>query len=130
MNPEQKMVREFHDRILGDKEMPNPHVPDYRTLLIRGRLIAEESAEFLAAASSGDLVKLVDALVDILYTVYGTADTIGIDLEPVFKEVHCSNMSKRPPSSNSGGKAVKGPDYRPPDIQGEVPLSGMGRSGP
>lgn len=120
MSPEQKMVREFHDRILGDKKMPSPHVPDHLALLIRGRLIAEESAEFLAAASSDDLVKLVDALVDILYTAYGTADTIGIDLEPVFAEVHRSNMSKRPPPSNSGGKAVKGPDYSPPDIQGEV----------
>ena len=120
MNPEQKMVREFHNRILGDKEMPSPHVPDCRTLLIRGRLIAEESAEFLAGASEDDLVKLVDALVDILYTVYGTADTIGIDLEPVFAEVHRSNMSKRQPDPGNGGKAVKGPDYSPPDIQGEV----------
>ena len=120
MSPEQKMVREFHDRILGDREMPFPHVPDHLALLIRGRLIAEESAEFLAAAADGDLVKLVDALVDILYAAYGTADTIGIDLEPVFAEVHRSNMSKRPPSPDSGGKAAKGPDYSPPDIRGEV----------
>src|SRR2546429_6004229 len=31
---------------------------------------------------------------DLLYVVYGTAVSYGIDMNPVFREVHRSNMSK------------------------------------
>lgn len=60
-------------------------------LYLRNNLIREEVEEFIAAQT---LVEKVDALADLLYVVYGAAVSFGVDLEPVFKEVHRSNMSK------------------------------------
>jgi hypothetical protein len=51
------------------------------------------------------------------------ANVLGIDLEPVLKEVHRSNMTKRPPGETAA-KAIKGPDWSPPDIQGELMRQG------
>jgi hypothetical protein len=51
------------------------------------------------------------------YVVYGTALSYEIDLNAVLAEVHASNMTKDAPLE-PGGKAVKGPGYRPPDIAG------------
>ena len=115
MNSEQRMVREFHDRYLED----NGDVPTLlsdRTLLFRGRLIVEEAAEFLEAASNRDLVEVADALVDILYVTYGAANVLGIDLEPLFCEVHRSNMTKLG-RLDPAGKVAKGSEWSPPQIK-------------
>ena len=44
-------------------------------------------------AEKADLIGIADALADIVYVVYGTALTYGIDLDSVLREVHRSNMS-------------------------------------
>ena len=54
----------------------------------------EEVGKFVAASEKGDLVGIADALADIVYVVYGTALTYGLDLDAVLREVHRSNMSK------------------------------------
>ena len=115
MNPEQRMVREFHDQYLKDNGDVPTMVPD-RTLLFRGRLIAEEAAEFLEAASNRDLVEVADALVDILYVTYGAANVLGIDLQPLFCEVHRSNMTKLG-RLDPAGKVTKGSEWSPPQIE-------------
>lgn len=115
MNPEQRMVREFHDQYLKDSG-DIPRLVSDRTLLLRGRLIVEEAGEFLAAASNRDLVEVADALVDILYVTYGAANVLGIDLQPLFCEVHRSNMSKRG-RLDPAGKVTKGSQWSPPQIE-------------
>ncbi len=115
MNPEQQMVRDFHAHYLKDNGEVPTLVSD-GTLLFRGRLIAEEAAEFLEAASDRDLVEVADALVDILYVTYGAANVMGIDLEPLFREVHRSNMSKLG-RADSTGKVTKGPEWSAPRIE-------------
>ena len=57
-------------------------------------LIDEERDELKLALDAGDVVKVADALADILYVVYGTADTYGIPIDACFREVHRSNMAK------------------------------------
>ena len=37
---------------------------------------------------------VADALGDLLYVVLGSAVCCGIDIEPIFREIHRSNMSK------------------------------------
>lgn len=62
------------------------------------------------------LVAIADALADILYFTFGTATAYGIDMIPVFNEIHRSNMTKSP-SDILDGKAVKGPDYQAPNLE-------------
>ena len=62
--------------------------------LFRYRLCAEELHEMLSAHCEKDVVKLADALADLLYVVYGMAHECGIPIDAVFKEVHRSNMLK------------------------------------
>lgn len=126
MNNEQRMVGEFHERYLKDKSSVPGLIPD-QALLLRGRLIVEEAAEFLAAASQGDLVEMADALIDILYVTYGAAVVMGIDLEPLFAEVHRSNMTKHG-RLDGAGKVTKGSEWSPPQI--ERLLMEQGWSGP
>lgn len=62
------------------------------------------------------LVSQADAIADLLYVVLGTAVHMGVDIEPVFDEVHRSNMTKVA-EKDSAGKIKKGPGYVPPDIE-------------
>src|SRR5699024_11405272 len=60
-----------------------------------------------------------DALVDILYFTYGTADQSGVDLRPLFNIVQDANMSKLDdngePIYNEFGKIVKSSNFQPPE---------------
>jgi predicted HAD superfamily Cof-like phosphohydrolase len=47
----------------------------------------------------------------------GAAIELGVDLGPVFGEVHRSNMSKDG-GTDAGGKILKGPGFTPPDVLG------------
>jgi len=80
----------------------------------------EEVSEFAAASEKGDLVGIADALGDIVYVVYGTALTYGIDLDAVMREVHRSNMSKLgrdgKPIIRDDGKVIKSEQYSPSDV--------------
>ncbi len=87
---------------------------------LRLALVEEEVAELRQACLAGDLVGIADALADIVYVVYGTAHVYGIDLDAVLDEVHASNMTKLGPDGRpvrrADGKVLKGPGYRPPDV--------------
>lgn len=122
MSPEQRMVCEFHEKY-GLPRAARPCVPPPKDRLRRARLIVSEAAEFLEAADRADLVEMVDALADILVVTYGTAVELGVDLEPVFAEVHRSNMSKNG-GLDAGGKVLKGPAFAPPDIAGALRAQG------
>ena len=56
-------------------------------------------------------------MADLLYVVYGTAVSYGIDMDPVFREVHRSNMSKVGGYKREDGKWVKPPTYSPAVIE-------------
>jgi predicted HAD superfamily Cof-like phosphohydrolase len=128
MTEEQRLVRAFHDRFLRDNRQ-TPALRDEGMLDLRVRLLEEETREFAEAARSRDLVEMADALADVLYVILGTANVLGIDLEPIFKEVHRSNMTKRSPG-NTPAKAVKGEDWSPPDIRAELLRQGWKPNAP
>ncbi len=118
MNSQQQMVKEFH-RHFGVLIRSSPGVVDEATKDLRIKLIREEMGEFEKAANDKDLVKIADALADLLYVIYGTGVSYGIDLEHIFKEVHESNMSKGDPNVLRAptGKILKAKKYRPPNLQ-------------
>lgn len=113
----------------------NQWPPTEEEVIFRFNLIQEEWSElqdeFMKTDSvptdKGDLAieippvkqKVAKELADLLYVVYGTAVSFGIDINKVYAEVHNSNMSKLvdgKPLKRADGKVLKGPNYSPPDL--------------
>lgn len=68
-----------------------------------------------------DLLQLADGIADLEYVSTGTASACGIKMQPIFDEVHRSNMTKFIDGLvREDGKYVKGPSYSKADIQGEL----------
>ena len=116
MNDAQRMVQEFHEQF-DIHVSPTPSIPDEPTQTLRKRLIQEEFEELQEALQEKDLPSIAKELADLLYVVYGTAVSLGIDMEPVFQEVHRSNMSKVGGYKREDGKWVKPPTYSPAKIE-------------
>ena len=83
---------------------------------LRCALIEEEAREFREAVAANDPVEMVDALCDLLYVVYGAACQLGVDLDPLFREVHRTNMEKQSGFRRADGKWMKPADWQPPRI--------------
>lgn len=120
MTKEQQMVLQFH-QCFGLTINTTPTCPSQGDRQLRERLVIEELQELMDAKT---LVDVADALGDLLYVVYGAAVTYGIDLEPIFTEIHRSNMTKLwggvEVRKNEHGKVIKPPTYSPSDIKAEV----------
>jgi predicted HAD superfamily Cof-like phosphohydrolase len=116
MTDEQAMVEEFHRKfdILVNRR---PTVPNRSAKDLRVRLIQEEFEELNEAMATDDLAAVAKELADLLYVVYGTAVSYGIDMEPVFREVHRSNLSKVGGYKRADGKWVKPPTYSPAGLE-------------
>lgn len=90
---------------------------------LRNRIMIEEIREWTESAlCNDDMDRRAKELADILYTVFGTIITEGLQdvIDQVFDEVHKSNMSKLGtdgrPVKRADGKVLKGPNYREPDL--------------
>lgn len=115
MNDAQRGVLDFHKQF-DIHIATSPTVPDENTRALRVRLIQEEFDELKEALTANDLNNIAKELADLLYVVYGTAVSCGIDMEPVFQEVQRSNMSKVGGYKREDGKWVKPPTYSPAHI--------------
>lgn len=116
MTKEQQMVLEFQQtfkQVWEDK----PTIPDIHTQELRDRLFVEELDELRTAFAENNLIEIADGLGDLLYILLGTANACGIDLEPVFQEIHRSNMTKIGGTVNEYGKLIKPPTYSKPDLE-------------
>ena len=84
----------------------------------------QEFDELKEAFERNDLPHIAKELADLLYVVYGTAISYGIDMEPVFQEVQRSNMSKVGGYKRKDGKWVKPATYSPANIEPILALQG------
>lgn len=124
MSEEQRMVAAFHrafDIVIG----PSPVIPDAATCALRVNLMQEEFNELREALAQRDVEAVAKELADVLYVVYGTAVSCGIDMAPVFREVHRSNMSKVGGHKRADGKWIKPLDYSPARLQPMLAAQGM-----
>jgi predicted HAD superfamily Cof-like phosphohydrolase len=110
MTDQQAMVEEFH-RKFEIAVSAAPMIPEEATSQLRVRLIQEEFDELKDAMAGKDLSGIAKELADLLYVVYGTAVSYGLDMEPVFQEVHRSNLSKVGGYKRADGKWVKPSTY-------------------
>ena len=116
MIDEQAMVEEFHRKFeILVQEAPSGL--NEETKRLRVRLIQEEFDELKESMVGGDLAAVAKEMADLLYVVYGTAVSYGIDMDPVFREVHRSNMSKIGGYKRDDGKWVKPATYSPALIE-------------
>jgi NTP pyrophosphatase (non-canonical NTP hydrolase) len=91
---------------------PTESTDDVRRL--RHALIREELEEYWCAR---DIVEIADAIGDMLYVVLGAAVSHGLDIEPIFEEIHRSNMTKFIDGHRAeNGKWIKGPSYSPANL--------------
>jgi len=129
MNNWQRMVNDMREAM----ELPVPEAP--RTLSpkeaeLHIKMIRDEfEEEFVPAFLNQDLVEMADAGVDVLVYVIGALSNAGFDIDPLFREVMRSNMSKFDPETGKAikagpndpdghpeGKVLKGPAYSPPNL--------------
>lgn len=132
MRDEQAMVEEFH-RTFSIVAQEIPADLDEETKRLRVRLIEEEFDELKESMVGGDLAAIAKEMADLLYVVYGTAVSYGIDMDPVFREVHRSNMSKVGGYKREDGKWMKPATYSPaciePILAEQGPVQSEARSG-
>ena len=71
----------------------------------------------MIAMGQGDLVEIADGLADLIYVLIGTSIAYGIDLEPIWDEVHKTNMAKVGGGVRGDGKILKPEGWEPPEIE-------------
>lgn len=116
MSKAQEMVREFH-QTFGLTINDTPTVPSLADRALRYTLIEEELNELALAFERGSLTAIADAIGDLLYVTYGTAVCCGIDMKPIFVEIHRSNMTKVGGTKRADGKLVKPETYSPANLK-------------
>lgn len=127
MNKQLQQLIEWHQKF----EVPYRTEPDpfddseeqKKTILLRKRIMIEEVNEWYESAQfNDDIDKRAKELADILYIVFSTIITEGLQdgIERVFDEVHKSNMSKLDengkPVKRADGKVLKSKLYKEPDL--------------
>ena len=64
---------------------------------------------------------ILKELADVVYVCYQYAANLGWDLDEAMHRVHQSNMSKLDESGKpiyrEDGKVLKGPNYKPPNLE-------------
>lgn len=116
MTDEQTMVQDFHRKFEILIQTAPANLTD-ETQQLRVRLIQEEFDELKESMATGNLASVAKEMADLLYVVYGTAVSYGIDMEPVFQEVHRSNLSKVGGYKRADGKWMKPPTYSPAQLE-------------
>jgi len=130
LNSNARRIREFHAAV-GSPLPPLLTLRSADHLALRHKLIEEEYAEVTAvfqqiiAAQQNShaldpvetLAPLVHELADLLYVVYGAIESLGIDADAVFREVHRANLQKAGGPRREDGKILKPPGWQPADVK-------------
>lgn len=123
-----KTVREWNEKFghldpdKTPKENKDEWAKDMQTRDLATFLVEEEFGELREAVNHNDRVETLDAIADILVTLFGLVCKAGLEayVEPAFEEVMRSNWSKLgedgKPVYYDNGKIAKGPRYVRPDL--------------
>jgi len=99
----------------------HPQIPSSEDLQLRAIITRNEfENEYLPALLSGDIKRIADDGVDMIYFIIGTFINYGIDPQPIWDAVQAANMAKMPPDGiplkDQYGKVLKPTGWVPPDI--------------
>jgi predicted HAD superfamily Cof-like phosphohydrolase len=112
-----KDIQDFHKEVMGDNFPTKPYIPEEKLKNLRNSLIVEEINETLNAMDRNDLVEIADGIVDSIVVLLGTAITYGIDIRPVWDEVHRTNIAKKDGPIREDGKKMKPLGWKKPEIE-------------
>jgi predicted HAD superfamily Cof-like phosphohydrolase len=133
MSENHRDVGQFHEKFNLDNTTARPVGPrdvprelfDFRLKFMR-----EELREFEEGEAEGDLAKMADSLIDLVYVVLGTAHVYGFPWQALWDEVQRANMAKertlRVEDSARGSTydVIKPAGWQPPDIVGVLRAHG------
>lgn len=88
-----------------------------RTVLICDLRIALQKLNRMSWEDRDFVSMIAHELCDLKYVLDGTAVEMGLDLEPLFNEVHRANMAKIGGGTREDGKTLKPVSWTPPRIE-------------
>tara|TARA_Y100001938_G_C8051618_1_gene412097 strand:- start:618 stop:995 length:378 start_codon:yes stop_codon:yes gene_type:complete len=99
-----------------------PTLLDSKDYNLKYNLLKEELNEYYQGCVNGDIVEVSDAIVDMLYVLYGIVVQHGLSniIDDMFDEVHKSNMSKLENGKvlrRTDGKILKGSEFFKPNLK-------------
>ena len=98
-------IEAFHERFSLVYEGPPRTLPE-DLFQFRSDFMVEELDEYVQAYAEGDLTRMYDALIDLVYVAIGTAYLHGFPFNAGWAAVHACNMQKqraeRPADSKRG----------------------------
>jgi len=110
-------IVEFHKEVMRDNFKTTPQIPPLKFWELRHKLVKEEMMETLDAILNNDLVEIADGICDSIVVLLGTAVTYGMDIRPIWDEVHRTNMAKKDGILREDGKRLKPEGWQPPRIK-------------
>lgn len=127
-------VGRFHEKFGLDNTTfrdVGPREWDKDLMEFRLKFLREELDEFIEGKNEQDVVKMFDALLDLVYVAMGTAHLLGLPWEAGWSLVQQANMAKvRAAADGSDSKrgsafdVVKPEGWEPPDLQKVLNLYG------
>jgi len=106
-------VEKFHQKF----DITRPWIPQPPTIedaVARCMLLVKKVGELIATMDAEDMVGVSENIVDLIYLAVGTARVYGLDLEPLWEEIHTTNMAK---IATSSYKVAKPMGWIPPRVR-------------
>ena len=123
-----QQVQEFHDRFAIPCYRVPANLPE-DVAQFRIKFLQEELDEYKKSVAEGDLAGALDALIDLVYVAFGTADMHGFsNFDAAFYLVHRANMLKERAKKASDSKrgstydVVKPHGWKPPAVHVAISL--------
>ena len=110
-------LKEFHD---AKGESNQKFIPNDPQAQHRIRLIEEECKELCDALREEDANHVLKEICDVLYVVFGTAQSYNWPVDAAFNLVHKNNMLKITYPSDEYGKYIKPKDHPKVDLRWHV----------
>jgi predicted HAD superfamily Cof-like phosphohydrolase len=108
---------EFEKEVMNAEHPETPTIPSNKVKELRKKIIMEEIEETFNAMEYDDMIEIADGIVDSIVLLIGTAIVYGIDIRPIWDEVHKTNMAKKGGALREDGKKMKPKNWQVPDIK-------------